>query len=111
MSTLQEQRGLFQITLLNVTEKDIKVNARKFVGFIHPVGEVVARIDTFDNRSESTSNLNIKDIAFSKNLQPQEKSELKLISEYSDVFSVNPKKPKLTNLTTNRIITDDTLPV
>ena len=27
--------GLFQITFLNVTEKDIEVNARKFVGFIY----------------------------------------------------------------------------
>ena len=30
---------------INVTEKDIKVNTRKFVEFIYPVGEVVARID------------------------------------------------------------------
>ena len=85
--------GLFQKTLLNVTEKDIKVKARKFLLFIYPVGEVVALIDTSDNRNEPTSNLNIKDITFDKNLHPQEKSEL--IPEYNDVFATNIKKPNL----------------
>ena len=59
--------GLLQITLLNVIEKDTKANTRKSVGFIYPVVEAVASI-------QSTSNLNIKDITFGKNLQPQGKS-------------------------------------
>ena len=67
---------LFQITLLDVIEKDIKVNARKFVGFIYPVGVLVARIQTSDNLNGTTSNVNVKDIIFGKNLQPQEKSDL-----------------------------------
>ena len=74
-------------------------------GKIRSIGEEVTRYILL------TSNLNIKDITFGETLQPKEKSELtKLISEYSDVFATDPKKPKLTNLTTHSIITDDALP-
>ena len=103
--------GVFQISLLNTTEFDITVNTRKIMGFIHPVDEVVSKIDQGSD-TKVPKKPDLSGIKYGENLTTDEKSQLQsLVNRYEDIFAVDPKKPKVTTAAEHKIITGDALPV
>ena len=97
--------GIFQITMLNTTEKDVTVCARKVVGHVTPPADSIC---IADENSEKT----LEKISFGDKLTASEKKIVKdLVNEYDDIFATNPKKPKRTSLVEHAIITNEALPV
>ena len=85
--------GQFQITVLNVTQSDITLKLRTSMGFIQPTDEIVMSVAP-DESSKST----LSDIQISDRLSCDEKAEVtRLITQYNDVFTSNPKKAKTNN--------------
>ena len=77
-----------------------------------PHGPYTIEIGSFCLRFESIYDTTLADIKISDRLSRDEKSEvIRLIKEYQDIFTANPKKPKQTTLLEHRIITNDALPV
>ena len=101
--------GIFQISLLNTTAKPVNLKASQGVGFLMNVNETVATVHQFIANNVSTIDTSI---IYSKNLSSDEKSRIvSLISEYSDIFAPNPKKPTIVKAMEHRIITNETQPI
>ena len=104
--------GVFQITVLNVSDIDINLDSRKFMGFLHPTvnTNVVARVDQSPEQGATT--IHSDDIHLGCQLSSKEKQDLQtLITKYDKVFASNPLKPPMNSLMKHRIITNDALPV
>ena len=68
---------------------------------------IIARLD----RSEGDS-CHLTDISIGTDLSPNQKACVKdLVESYKDVFSLNPRKPKINNILNHKIITNDALTV
>ena len=103
---IPNMNGVFHITVLNTTEKDVKIGSRQLLGHIHSADELIAVVDNDHKKSI------LEQVTIGKNLTEQQKSIVKnLIGEYDDIFAENPKKPKKSKLVEHPIITDDALPV
>ena len=101
--------GMFLVTVLNSTGKDIVLNNRQVVGTLCEGTDIVASV-TYPTQK---SNLNFTgSVKMGKNLSVEERNKIeKLVSSYTDVFAQNPQKPKQTSMMKHKIITGDTLPV
>ena len=101
--------GVFQITLLNVNNDKVTVHSRKFVGNLTMVNETVSKIDSNENKNQTSPQSNI---IHGKDISDNEKAQLRaLISKYGDIFASNPRKPTPVRNMTHRIITNDAQPV
>ena len=101
--------GMFQITILNVTETDIVLHNRRIVGVLHSTELQNSSCESINRVIEQSSTQMIK---FGENLNQDQRRQLtELIHEYKDVFAENPKKPKCTTMMEHRIITEGALPV
>ena len=102
--------GIFQITIMNVHEKDIALSNKTFLGFLHPNSISVARVD--QTESQGVSVLDTADIQFGEHLSDDEKDVIRtLLHKYDKVFATNPQKPPLNTISKHRIITNDALPI
>lgn len=102
-------KGVFQITLLNVNNTSCMINSEKKIGSLIAVEETVASVDTLD--SDLSVNLD-QNIVYGENLSVNEKEKIStLISQYSDIFAQNPKKPKVVTNMHHHIVTNDALPI
>ncbi len=101
--------GVFQISLLNVTNDKVTVHSRKFVGNLTKVNEAVSQIDLIEDENPTSHQF---DIVHGNDISDNERDQLKaLISKYGEVFASNPKKPTPVRNMTHRIITNDAQPV
>ena len=99
--------GVFQISLLNVTTDEIVLNAKKHVGHLFHAAKSVAVLD-----EQTQTSIDPSSIVFGPELSDHDKSQLRsLISEFSDVFASNPKKPTLVKHMEHHIVTNDAQPV
>ena len=97
--------------MINVTKNDLTLKPRKIIGSIHPVSKSIAPCAVSDNELPHP-HPDLSNIQFGENLTAKQKEAAQnLIDQYADVFALNPKKPKQTNLMEHRIITPDALPV
>ena len=106
--------GVFQITMINVTESDITLSSHKIIGLTQAMDQSIARVDGSTISDNDPNNLqpHLSNIQFGENLTTEQKETAQnLINQYADVFAVNPKKPQKTNLMEHLIITSDALPV
>ena len=102
--------GVFQVTILNVTEADIKMQGRTIVGSLHKAADIVCSINHESNKQKVFQHL--EGVTIGENLtNSQQRRMNELIEKYQDVFATNPKKPKQTTTMEHRIDTGDALPV
>lgn len=101
--------GVFQVTVLNVSESDVVIRNRTPVGSLFTADDVVCSIDQ-ENSPQLFQHL--EGVVIGKNLSDvQQKKVSELIEKYHDVFASNPKKPSRTTSMEHRIDTGDALPV
>ena len=106
---IPDVEGVFQITLLNVNDSLIDLYARKCVGNL--VGSRIASLQQEPSTSKDQINP-AKNLNHGEHLTTDQQFRLEmLITEYSDIFASNPKKPALVKNAEHRIITGDALPV
>ena len=106
---IPDVEGVFQITLLNVNDSPIDLYARKCVGNL--VSSRIASLQQEPSTSKDQINP-AKNLNHGEHLTTDQQFRLKtLITEYSDIFASNPKKPALVKNAEHRIITGDALPV
>ena len=99
--------GVFEILLLNATTDEIVLNAKKHVGHLFHAAESVAVLD-----EQTQTSIDPSSIVYGPELSYHDKSQLRsLISEFSDVFAYNPKKPTLVKNMEHHIVTNDAQPV
>ena len=101
--------GIFQISLLNTSDKSVSLPAQKHVGSVIAVEDTPVSV----NQIGQDSSINLNDnIVYGEHLPDDRKSEiLSLISKFTDIFAQNPKKPTLVSNMQHRIITDYVQPV
>ena len=97
----------FYVTVLNVSNHDVVINSRTKIGTLHPSSDVIAKIDS--RYGEGRTELQPNQIG-SSFIENDRVKLLDLITEFEDVFVVNPKKPRLNKILEHRIITQDALP-
>eukprot|EP00794_Sanderia_malayensis_P020882 gene20882-22932_t len=101
--------GIFQLSLLNTSDKPISLPAHKHVGSVIAVEDTPVSVHQIGQ--ESSINLN-DNIVYGEHLPDDSKSAISsLISNFTDIFAQNPKKPTLVSNMQHRIITDDVQPV
>ena len=99
--------GVFQISVLNVTEADVTLNCRKLMGHIFQPDELICDIKT----SNENSSPPISQLQYGGNLTSEQGIKVReLIKKYDVLFTENSKKPKQSKLIKHRIITNDALP-
>ena len=91
--------GVFIIAIINVTDNDIELSARKTVGFVQSTGTDITFIaDNKDNLAPNLSPPNSQSYQTDKNLSTLEQEQLsELLHKYDDIFADNPKRPKINN--------------
>ena len=100
---------IFQISLLNVNNDKVTINSRKFIGAVSIVKGNVATSEPAKVEKPSSSKLNI---IHGNAISEKEEDQLRaLISQYGDIFAVNPRKPTPVRNMTHHIITDKAQPV
>ena len=110
---IRNAERVFKTAIINVTNNDIELSARKTVGFLQPTGTDITFIaDNKDNLAPNLPPLNSQSYQTGKNLSALEQEQLsELLHKYDDIFADNPKRPKQNNLIQHKIVTGDSLPV
>ena len=107
-------KGMFLLSIMNISESDIRINGRKVLGHVNEVGETLGCLPADYANNIETSELRKSHLAgakFGKNLSIKEKSKLvDLIQKHANVFARNPKKPSQTSVV-HPIITGGAPPV
>ena len=108
--------GKFIITLLNTGNTPVLLQNRKVVGSLNSPDEIIASVDMSNLQNSSTSKQNIEavmdEMVTKTNLSSSQKQELfALLTEYSDIFAADPKKPSLTDLVDHKITVETRNPV
>ena len=101
--------GVFQVTVLNVSESDATIKRRTPMGSLVKADEIICSLD-----QESSTEVfqHLEGITIGENLtKDQQKKVRSLIEKYQDIFATNPKKPERTTTMEHRIDTGDALPV
>ena len=81
--------------MINVTVTDITLKPSKIIGSIHPLSELIARVEcaAVSDNEFPHSHPDLSNIQFGKNLTTMQKEAAQnLIDQYADVFALNPKK-------------------
>ena len=100
--------GVFQVTLLNVSNNPVELNSRKHIGKLVTSNKTICTIDSVGSEQSSITTANVTH----GDLSADEKTSLlSLISKYNNIFAENPKKPTLVKNVEHRIITEDAQPV
>ena len=107
--------GIFYITLLNVSNQDITINARKIIGNVFPLGDVIATIDTeslLNTYDQPATNVpEFKPSQFGSSLSSVERAQIyELTQKYRDIFATAVKKPVLNKCVEHVIITTNSHP-
>ena len=98
--------GEFQLTVVNVGERDVSLRGRTKIGTLREIEETIAVVGV-DPKSPV-----IDLVQYGEKLSPSELAEAqKLVKKYEELFTENSKKPKQTHLVNHQIITGDALPV
>ena len=111
---IPDVNGRFQISVLNVTEEDIKLKKRFKIGAVQKSCIMCGKIDVVNR--QTMNDLSMGDVDFStkvnygSQLNKVEKSQVEcLVKEYNNIFATEPKSPKRTVLVEHRIETTDKL--
>ena len=100
--------GIFQVTVLNVTETDVTISYRRTLGVIHKVDGTIFQV----KKSDTPKIFHYEGITLGTKLHDDQKKKVNnILKEYENVFAANPNKPKCTTVTEHQIITGDSLPV
>lgn len=100
--------GVFNITLLNVTDQSIELDCDQMIGHLVSTDKSVSVIEPVSAATSPTKD----NIVVGSNLSMTEKEQISsLICKYKDVFASNPKKPNLVKNMKHRIITNNEQPV
>ena len=107
-------KGMFYLSIMNVSESDVRINGRKVLGHVNETGETLGSLSADCANNIETAELSESHLAgakFGKNLSVDEKSKLvDLIHKHANVFARNPKKPSQTSVV-HPIITEGAPPV
>ena len=96
--------GYINVSILNVSEKDITIARRTRVGKIIKPNEIIGTVNEVKNDI-------VKEVNMGADLTNDQKESLEnLIKKYEDVFAVDPKRPNRVKVT-HRIITNNEPPV
>ena len=103
---LPNSDGLFSISVLNVTTKDLNLKAHSKLGTLQPIGSTMEiKYPIMDE------NTNIESLTLGGELSNGKICELKhFISEFQNTFALNLKKPKRTTLFEHQLVREDALP-
>ena len=111
---IPDVKGQFLLTLLNTNVDSVHLKKKQVIGKLLPESKTFAVLypsNIPENSDNCEPNFRVDSVAIGKNLSNHETVKIKeLLKEFSDVFAVNPKKPRRTTLE-HRIITPDALPV
>ena len=107
--------GKFIVTLVNTNDKPITLRNRQVVGSLNSPDEIVASVDLSDITTTG-SKIEIEkamdEMVAKTDLSASQKQQLfALLSEYSDVFAADPKKPSQTDLVDHKITVSTRTPV
>ena len=94
---IPDAEGHFLITVLNVNPQHIQLRKKQIIGCVRVGEKSLISNSTELNKVTIGAQLNI--------YQRQQVTDL--LSEFENVFAINPKKTRQTNLTKHRIITGD----
>eukprot|EP00794_Sanderia_malayensis_P010612 gene10612-11737_t len=110
--SVPDSEGIFEVLLLNVTQRDIQLNTRQVMGFLNPVGSDVTAVTDSIAPFSATDNGQSCAVNISQDLSTDEQRKVKeLMEEYRAIFAVNPKRPEKNKLIVHKINTNDALPV
>ena len=102
--------GDINLSILNVTEKEVELQCRTRLGKITKPCEILNSIP--ESRVHKMNKDVTKDVHIDNTLPDSEKRLItELVNAYQDVFAINPKKPNRVNVLEHKIITDAENPV
>ena len=107
--------GKFIVMLVNTSDKPITLRNRQVFGSLNSPDEIVASVDLSDITTTG-SKIEIEkamdEMVAKTDLSASQKQQLfALLSEYSDVFAADPKKPSQTDLVDHKITVSTRTPI
>ena len=105
-------KGVFQVSLLNVSETDVVLKSRRVMGEIHPAGNVVCSVDDKTAEVRNVEHApDMSEVVYGSNLTSTQKKRMEdLLHRHKNAFVTNPKRPKSVTIAEHRILTPGALP-
>ena len=105
-------KGVFQVSLLNVSETDVVLKSRRVMGEIHPAGNIVCSVDDKTAGARNVEHApDMSEVVYGSNLTSTQKKRMEnLLHRHKNAFVTNPKRPKSVTIAEHRILTPGALP-
>ena len=107
--------GKFVVTMVNTGEQPVTLRNRQVVGSLNSPDEIIAAVDLsgIDDAAQKVEIERVMEKMVSEtNLSRSQRVDLlALLSEYSDVFAADPRKPSQTDLVDHKITVDTRNPI
>ena len=105
-------KGIFQVSLMNITETDVVLKSRRVIGEIHPAGNIVCSVvDKAPGVGSMEHTPNMNEVVYGSNLSSIEKKRMEnVLHRHKNAFVMNPKRPKTVSIAEYKILTPGALP-